>query len=433
MSTATLASDARRNVALFTATPRKGSFQMFRRMDHATGNQVLTLKGLPVFRAGTFRDSMGIQHTWEDMHMQQMVDNFELLLSRGIMPGVPVRKGHNGFFDSGAQIMDGLIGWHTGLSVGKQENPVDHGTYSYLLADYDILDADAQTRIENGLWKSLSAEVGTWIANSEAEYWPVYRGVAYVDFPAVEGLVKFSSANGVGTKFSIMTDKEIQVGADNTQTGQQGTGAPTPPQLPPVPPQAQPGNQQQQQQQGGGTGDQQHGQQNGQPAPTNGPANNTFTFTLSTGQTTTDYAAVQADLVNLAAFKKESIEAGRRAFIQSLATGPNPKLLASNVDAAEKFALSLTDEQFVAYRQQWEGVAPNPVTGNHTGGTSNTGSQPQGHQGEGAGTQSDNLTILIDRLHAFSLSGMTPDQIKKTPSYTALKQLDASKIPAALV
>lgn len=377
---------------------------------------------------------MGIQHAWEDIHMSQMVANFDHLKTRGILPNVPVRKGHNGFFTDGPDVMDGLIGWHIGLSTEVRTNPTDGQLYTYLLADYDILDDDSAQKVNSGLWKSVSAEVGTWISNDEAEYWPVYQGVAYVDFSAVEGLTKFQSANGVGTKFSIMvSDKENSVTQPTPPAPQTQTPPQTPP-LPPVPPQAQPGNQ------GGSPAASPAGDTSnhaaGQPAP-QAPVqpqqptqqNNVFTFTLSNGQTTTDFAAVQADLANLATFRKESIESARKTFVESLAAGPNPKLLATNIQATQDFALSLTNDQFEAYKKQWDAIGANPVTANHAAGATNTGEQPSGHDTPPDATP-DEETILKGRVAAFRTTGMTPDQIKKTPTFARLQQL--GKVPAEL-
>jgi len=409
MSTATLAPEARRNVALFSTFSVAGAARKYRKQN-AEGQTVLVLERVPVFRSGTFRDSMGIQHTWEDMHMTQMVDNFNHLLKTGIMSGAPVRKGHPGFFTSGAEVMDSLIGWHTALTTEEQVNPVDGQRYTYLLADFEIMDPTAIDKIDSGLWKNLSSEVGTWTSNAEAEYWPVYQGVAYVDFPAVEGLKAFASANGVGSKFSIMSEESAV--PDSPQNPTQ-----TPP-LPPAPPAVTPQGQGNQQQQ---TSD--------HAAPTTGPAQQPFQFTVN-GRQVADFAAVQAHINGLEEFQKETVKSARLGFVSGLVT--SNKMLAANKEAAEQFCLGLSNEQFEQYTKQWENAPVIPSLENHAAGTSNhSGQNPAGADGDRhtSDPKADELSVLEETISAFRVSGMNEDQIKATGTfarYTALKSAQAA-------
>jgi len=413
MSTATLPGDARRNVALFSSFSVQGTVRKFRSVN-ADGQTVLNLQGVPVFRSGTFRDSMGIQHTWEDMHMQQMVDNFNHLIKTGIMEGAPVRKGHSGFFSDGSAIMDSLIGWHSGLSTEERINPVDGQRYTYLLADFQILDPTAQDKIDSGLWKSLSSEVGTWTSNNEAEYWPVYQGVAYVDFPAVEGLKTFASANGVGSKFSIMSEENAVPDAPQNQQ------TPATPPLPPAPPGTTPAGQQQ-------TADHGAGQQTQTQAPANGPVQTPFQFTVA-GRQVTDFAAVQAHINSLEEFRSETVKGARVAFVSGLVS--SNKMLATNKEKAEAFCLGLSDEQFTAYKEQWENAPVLPQLGNHAAGTTNhTGQTPAGSNGDlhdPANAQNDEKKVLEDTISAFRISGMSEEQIKKTKTFSRLQQLQSA-------
>jgi len=395
MNTATLPNEARRHVTLFSAAPTPGSFRKTWRTDATSGKKTLILEGVPVFRSGVFRDSMGEQHTWEDMHMDQMVDNFDYLVSKGVMPGVPVRKGHNGFFDSGAAIMDGLIGWHTGLRVEKRRNNVDGQSYSYLLGDYEILDEDAAKKIDNGLWKSVSSEVGGWRSNDEAEYWPVYQGVAYVDFPAVEGLTKFGSANGVGTTRSIMIEKESQM---DTSTVPGQTGAPA------TPPAVTPG---------------------GQIVSQHGAQTQAFEFTLASGAKTTDFAAVQAELTVLGTFKKESLEKARVDFVAGLVSGN--KMLEANREATIVFTKTLSDEQFGAWKATWTDAPVIAALGVHGQGTTNHSGQAPAGSTEGTLSAADQAIVNDQEVVATLAYTMTPDQIKSTGAYARL--VAAGKTP----
>ncbi len=413
MSTATLPGEARRNVALFSQTFTGGSsFKMERQVrpnQYASGEpiEMLVIENMPVFRAGTFRDSMGFQHTWEDIHMQHMVEHFSLLASRGILEHVPIRKGHPGFFTSGGEIQDSIVGYHTALRVERMVNPVDGIEYAYLLADYEILDPDAIVKIERGLWRNMSAEVGTWFTNDEAEFWPVYQGVAYVDFSAVEGLKNYASANGVGSSYSIMTDKELSVAdAPNStvQVPQPPAGVPVPPVVPPavsVPPPS------------------------GSPVAEHSRPAAPYEFTLANGTKTTDFAAVQAELSTLGQFKKESIESGRKLFAKSLVD--SNKMLAKDLKAAEDYCLSLSDEQFTAYKALMDGVPASPVLGVHGEGTTNhsgTQTTAPGQVSE-ADKQIDTDLGMVEQ---FKLSGMKADQIKATPAFSRLTA--AGRAPA---
>jgi ATP-dependent Clp endopeptidase proteolytic subunit ClpP len=74
-----------------------------------------------------------------------------------------------------------------------------------------------------------------------------------------------------------------------------------------------------------------------------------FKFQMN-GSEVTDPAAVQAHITGLESFKTETIQAGRKSFVKALAD--DGKIMASeeNLTATEKFALSLSSEQF----NQWK-------------------------------------------------------------------------------
>lgn len=430
MSTATLPREARRNIVAFFAAgkeakevssdPTAGFSKTWVTQD---GRRVLQVRNMPVFRSGTFRDSYGIQHTWDDIHMDHMVQNFELLRSRSLLEHLPVRKGHPGFLTTPAQATDEIIGYHSALRTARMTNPADGKEYNYLFADYDIIDPEAAEKVDRGQWRNMSAEVGHWFTNDEAEYWPVYSGVAYCDFSAVEGLKNFASANGVGSTFSLVTDKEQTVaGEPNGQTGTGTVTVPTPPAgvpTPPVPPQGTP----------------QQTQQHAAPAQV-------FEFMVG-GQKVTDFAAVQAHISNLeqanAQFvqtEKDRHEGMVKAFVKSLAepgNGQAPKILAAQVEATEKFALSLNDEQFSAWKGQWDAVAPNPTlaAGQAGGGTQYSAGQATPGQATGApqvGGAPDELETAKQIVARHQRTGMKADEIKQTPSYAKL--VAAGQAPA---
>ena len=111
-------------LGLFTS-PSAGTWSV---SDGANGNKIL--HDVPVFRAGTFRDSLGLQRTWDPEHLFQMVQNFEALRAKGILPNVPVRVDHS--FSA-----DKVIGWITGMRV-KPSTPNEAAVQS------------AESRIDTG-------------------------------------------------------------------------------------------------------------------------------------------------------------------------------------------------------------------------------------------------------------------------------------------
>lgn len=411
MSTATLPREARRNVVSFFAAGKEAkevsedpTSGFSKSWTNENGHRVLKISNMPVFRSGTFRDSYGIQHTWDDIHMENMVQHFDLLRQRALLEHLPVRKGHPGFLTTPAQATDEVIGYHTGLRTGRMTNPVDGKEYNYLFADYDIIDPEAAEKVDRGQWRNMSAEVGHWFTNDEAEYWPVYQGVAYCDFSAVEGLRNFSSANGVGSTFSIMTDKEQTVaGEPNGQTVTVPTppaGVPTPP-VPPVTPAA--------------------------------PAQQVFEFTLAGGRKVSDFAAVQAHIADLEsktaqyeATEKERREGTVKAFVKSLSEGPTARLTEAQIKPTEEFALSLNDAQFAVWRSQWEAIPASPVfAGQQMGGGTQfqAGQQtpPQGGGQPGQAAAQTELDTAKAVVANFQRTGMKADQIKETPSFKKLE------------
>lgn len=402
MTTATLPLAARRNVALFTLAESL-SFQpkmRFAKTTNAAGVEVdaLILEDVPVFRSGTFRDMMGFQHTWEDIHIDQMVSHFDLLRNRGIFRDVPTRRGHGALF---ADPIDNVIGYHTALRSERRTNQVDGEEYLFLLAGYEVLDPTAIEKISSTLWRNLSAEVGSFLTNNETEFWPVYHGVAYVDIPAVEGLKQFSRQTGFGETFSVMlnTDKEAPV-SGNANTGTQQTATPPTPPVPPPAPPVQP------------------------PAPQMDPAafaRASFMFTIN-GRQTNDFSAVQAHIATLEGAANEAKAANRRMFIKGLAEGPTPRILAPQIEGIEGYALTLDDDAWAKFESSW-GVAPaTPVTGQH--GAPVNGTTPASvPEGAGTGTAGE-IEVAAEIVRQHRRSNMPTKALEATASFRKLKALD---------
>lgn len=369
---------------------RNAPTKLFEKKNEETGRSTFTREKMPVFRSGEFKDSMGYSSKWTDMHLGQMVSHFEMLRDGGIFSDVPIRRGHGSLF---GDPIDSLIGYVTGLSLETRTSYVDGSEYNYLLADIEIIDPDAREKIEMGLWRNVSSEIGMMEANDGAEYWPVFKGFAYVDIPAVEGLKEFSKSN-TGHRTIIggnMTDSKTPV-------------------APKVPEAAKESN---------------------HSAP-----RNDFMFSIDKGEVSThDYAKVQNYIKDLEGknktladsvaehekFKAELNEFARAEFVDELVeTG---KVLAPMKEEALAFTKGMSDDQFESYKKMMGATAPNKLTQDHSV-----------HQDAPVGSGTDEDKVKADRVgvlkeivsaHKAANPG-NMDFVKNTPTYKELMELDPS-------
>lgn len=359
-----------------------------------TDQQVLTIENMPVFRSGTFRDSTGWQTTWEALHIQEMVRHFQYLIERGIFADVPVRAGHPSFL--GMNPIHEVIGYHTALRSEKRHSPVHDADFEYLLADYVILDADAAQKINSGLWRNRSSEIGTYVDNSEAEYAPTYMGVAYVDIPAVESLNSFAKHSN--SDFGIMMEEEMS-----------GLPKPTPPApAPATGPNTPPAN------------DGKAGEFAGAPTP-----QPPFAFTIN-GSATTDFAAVQAyvtsletENASLAEFRANTLKTQREDFVKGLAK--DNKIGADQIDAFNAFAAGLDDAQFTAWSGTFASAQPQPILQNH-GSQTPAGTDP--NAGSGQEPEVEEFARHKGVIRGLHRARISADKIKRTAEYKALVAAD---------
>lgn len=399
------------NVALFSGNLFAGSLKP---NIYKKDNGVVVVERQPVFRSGTFRDSMGVQSTWESLHIDQMKMHYELLRDRGIFDQVPVRDGHPGWMVSGMEGNGKVIGWHTTLASEEAESAL--GKFQVLFADYEITDDAYKAKMLAGHYRNRSSEIGEYTSNTEATYWPTYMGVAMVDIPAVEGLNGFS-------KFSAAPDKAVEYNDEQGRTfhvfmdereappvsGTVIQPPAAPPAVPPVPPvpvvQVHNGPPVQQ------------GQAFVNPVPQAQP----FVFKIN-GADSTDFAAVQAHVATLEAFRKETYETNIKSFIAHLASPAVNKILASQIDATETFAFGLTPEQFASWKATFEAAPAQPVLGTY-------GAQVEANEGTGASNaqsqDEEELAIAEGVVAQHRRGGMTPAQIEQTASFKKMTALQA--------
>lgn len=138
---------------------------------------------------------------------------------------------------------------------------------------------------------------------------------------------------------------------------------------------------------------------------------------LVNGVATSDAAAVQAHINSLEGFRRETLEANRKEFVQSLVK--DQKIGASQQSGVEAFALGLSSDQYEAWKATYDDAPALPFLGSHAAGTSN-------HDGDAAvkdakaKNEIDDLKAIV-RQH--KMGGMPEDKIKLTPSYNKLIQL----------
>lgn len=346
---------------------------------HAKAGGGKIFSGVPVFRSGSFADSRGIRNTWEDLHIRQMVDNLTYLKSKNIIDSIPARDGHPDFLVHGMRGKGEVVGWHLDVKHEVKKSPVDGKEYTYLLADYEVTATYALDKIERNLWRNRSAEIAPYITNDEAEFWPVYLGFAFVDFGAVEGL-NFSAAQGNRSYFVLgETLRENTVSGDNVQpVAPLLFGVPATTQTAPA----------------------------AQVAPQ--PA---FVFSCN-GQNTSDFNAVQAYITRLEGFALETREAGRREYVAGLIKAN--KLGAPQLEGMTAFAATLTDEQFTAWRAQWDSAPVSSVLAVHGAGSGNAATS-----GAVSG-KPDELQTAKDIVAMHRLNNMSDANLKGTASYKAL-------------
>lgn len=408
--TNTLAPEARGNLVFSREDGALSGITKYRKVDPKTGTSNLILEGVAVFRSGTFRDSNGFQHVWEVEHMTQMVDNHVALSGRGILAHIPVRKDHVGFLDSS---LNSVIGYNTNVRTEVRTNTISGEMCTYLLADMEIIDEDAIKKIESGLWRNLSSEIGTYLTNAEAEYWPVYMGVAFVDFPAVEGLANSFSkqaSNGSGNhagsavfslvneqeepdmanaiKSGTVTDEKIKDGefsaediesqAKNLDPSDHSNGEANDNEDETEVPNGE--------ENASGDSTEPNGGDSGEEVEDDDSSDASVIESLDTdkisaehglggkavqfsvnGQPTSDFAAVQAHITTLEGKLHHARESSIEAFVKGLAD--EGKILATQMDSLTGFAKSLDESQYSAWAEQYGQMPSMSLFGDHGAGS----------------------------------------------------------------
>lgn len=399
------------------------------------------LRGLRIFKKGTFKDSMGMERTWEDTHLEQMAFHYTLLKDGGFLPNVPVRVDHS--FS-----VQNVAGYFLNVYREKDDS-------SFLAADVEITEPDAYAKWERGTYRSRSLEVGMYETNDGAMYWPVILGLAFVDIPAVEGLHGRSQGDTAYFSQTLQdNDKEKDMSEGQGQgagTGEgQGTGTGTP------------GTEGQ----GTGTGTGDGGTGTGTPGTGTGengggaagggdgagdaggnggtstgtgdtggtgegagggapashsrpPAGTPFTFRVN-GQPVTDFNAVQQHITVLENFRSETSKTNKHSFVDKLVA--DGKIGANQLDEFKAHVETLDDSGFASFSKLWEKAPKMSILSPH-------GFQPNGDGNNNGGGSTPNLQeqfeIEKQTVEQLQRSGMTKEQIEKSSAFQRMTTLQA--------
>ncbi len=345
-----------------------------------------TLSGLPVFRAGTFRDSMGEQGTWTAAHLRQMVENFNELKTNGSFPDPPARIDHT-------RSMKNVVGYASGLSTDGKT----------LFADVDLTEPDAVSKWERKTYRARSAEIGAWVTNDEATYYPTFRGFAFVDTGAVSGLF---SHEGADTPVVIVNadNKEFSVPEPKKPAAPEG-GAPatfTVDGKPVTDVAAVQAHIAALEARAAKT-----------PEPAKAPESATFTVN---GAATTDFTVVQAHIAGLEKFVAETRDENRKAFVSALVAAN--KIGAPQAEKLKAHALTLDDEQYKAFTAVYEDAPVLSMFGRFEGVTN-----PDGNMGDPKAQEIKDLEEIVKN---HQRANLPTDDIAKTKSFQRLQVLKAS-------
>lgn len=327
-------------------------------IDRTDGKAIV--RGLKIFRTGTFKDSRGIQRTWTLEDLNKIVENYRALQS--IFPNPPVRADHS-------TSVDKVKGHFTDTRV------VDE----FLVGDLVFTEPDGADKYERGTYRNRSIEVGPYETNGAAPttLWPCMLGMAFVDISAVEGLFgrhQPPEDNPV-TTFRIRgveTSNEADIQKYITEL------------------EARP------------------------------PVGQSFRIA---GADEIDFAKVQAHIVSLETqnatletFKSEQLTAGRATFVKALVAGN--KVSAAQTDELTEFAKGLTQEAFDAWSKTFE-KAPTLFKNAVGTGDGNTNNDSQPTAAEQALADDREIVAMHRRTGT-----MSDDAIKATASYRRLVAAD---------
>lgn len=373
---------SRMMVAQFTAAEQVPTYTVEKL---ANGNTMV--RGLKVFRAGTFKDSKGRKNTWTGDQLGLMKSNFEALRDAGVLVDVPWRTDHTG------SVKD-IAGYVRAVNTDGR----------FLYSDLEFTEPDAFDKFQRGTFNARSAEVGFYESNDEDLYWPVLCGVAFVDIGAVEGLYERQDLNNFNlltdTKDTNVTEAEFLAACAYAQAvidlGLTDTVSQADHQAAVVTARAE----------ATAAAAAQHGA--GNPV--------TFTFRVA-GADTTDFGAVQLHITALETAQDEARSQSRQDFVKSLVTAN--KIAATMVDGLQSTVADMSDDAFAAFQKVYEAAPANALFVTHGGSPANPGGE--------AGEIDELIAIAKETVAMHKRGGMSDEQIQHTKSFKDLEALEAQR------
>lgn len=321
-----------------------------------------------VFRVGTFRDSKGKQHTWNAEDLANMASNFTTLQVQ--LPNVPIRRDHT-------RSVGNVMGYFQSLRSDGE----------FLYADYEITEPEDANKYERGTYRSISIEVGNYRTNDDVEYSPVVLGLAHVDLPAVEGLFTLHQEDEMSFTQEEMDWAVASVYAQSLEDAK---------------------------------GENDYALAVGYAqadvdvraefaaADDDKPS---FEFSLPSGDATSDYAAVQAELSAMGTVLSEQRVLFRNKFVDELAEGG--KIIAPMAATLKLHVTGLSDDQYASFVSTYEQAPKVAILDDH------------GDQG-GNDSRSEydlELSRLNSQLAMHRQSGLSEDAIKALPSFARVNEI----------
>jgi hypothetical protein len=365
-------------------------------------------RDVKIFKTGTFTDMFGRTRTWTAEDLDKAVEHFYLLRDQNVIPNVPVREDHT------ISVKD-IVGYF--LSVRR--------VGEFLFGDWEWASWEAKSKWDDKKYRNRSIEIGQYVTNDGTKYDPVVLGLAFVDFPAVEGLYRIADHHGDDNMSK--TPEEIaaeQAAADQAAADQAAADAAA----------AQAAADQAAADQAAAdaaaqaAADAAAAQAAADQAAADAAAQDgalvgahranmqPHAFRLN-GEEVLDYARVQAHIVELESFRETTIETARDAFVTDLAdkrviTGPQ----------AEKFRAlvkTMSPEQFDGFKEGFDGAAPANLFARHDLGD---GGAPL----DADAAKQDRISVLTGIVASHRARGASAEEISKLGSYQELQTLTAT-------
>lgn len=143
------------------------------------------------------------------------------------------------------------------------------------------------------------------------------------------------------------------------------------------------------------------------------------TFTVGDKSYTMSAKEAGQKLAELMEFQNVTMTTARKNFVEQLAV--DNKISAPQIEKLTNYALTLSDEQYSAWKATYDDAPSLPMLGGTFASGTTNHDGPQSQEVEAANKELDTLKGVVNRL---GLSGLTNEQIMQTSSYKKLVALD---------